>query len=287
MNFTPIVIARFLDALTVGENEVIGWQAGPYIVDAGPTSRPRLALRAERTGTRAAFVNELPALKRLNHAGWSVFLRAPKRLIYADDITCEALAEMERDGIEPRAVTRTSAKSHQVWLLLPPDIDACQLYRALVARYGADPGATPSESGAARLGRCPEFRNTKPTRGEWVKLVSSTKKSLNEGGIRVLRDLAAAHAEDDGEASTANTAARAWRAGQSPPRRSAPDALAQAPSGIDRSRADCSWAMSQLRRGAPALEVEASLAASAAGRGKPDPNGYARRTVNAARRFLS
>lgn len=278
MDRTLIAVTRFLSALKIKVDEEISWEAGPYSDDCVWTFKRRWR------GSRSDLIAAIPTLTKLNRIGWSIFIRPPSRLIYIDDMTINSRDALQACGVQPCATVQTSQDRLQVWLSVPPSVDAADLYVAIEQRFGADAGARPSRNGTSRLGRLPGFINTKPTRNkQWVLLLNAMTRLESESSEHVIRELAASRKS----LNTPPAPPRAMSAAP-PPRQPSSPAAAIRRSGTDSSPSgkDCSDAMRMLARRVPAAEVEAMLLARATARNKHSPNDYARRTVAAALRFL-
>lgn len=164
----------------------------------------------------------------------------------------------------PTAVIRTSRGRYQaLWRIEPCDPRRAERsLRALASHYRTDPAATD----CARVLRLPGFRSRK--RNEEVRL----ERFLDGPPARV----------EDFERSLPGVD----RGGSPQRRRARRGGSRAARGGRDRSQSgrDWAWTREQLRRGRPAGEVEAALAARRTD--KPNPAYYAARTVSRALQSL-
>lgn len=203
-----------------------------------------------------------------NTAGADVYIRpAPGHdwpVVFLDDVSARcARAVASRYG---SLVVRTSAVEEggcHLWLRVSAALDEArrkQVQRWLARRAGADPASTSGE----HWGRLAGMRNHKRG-GVWVNVVGSSRRPPWE---------------------PARVAARLTTELS---RRAAPDRhctvrqrASEGTTGRDESVAEFAWCCHQLSRGAPPDWIEAALTERAQGRGKRNPEQYARRTVRAA-----
>ncbi len=203
----------------------------------------------------------VPWLKHENARGAHIFVRpdGEHALSLIDDLTAEAVADMEASGFEPGVLVETSPQNFQAWLnhgrALERELSTC-VAKALASRFGGDP----SSADWRHFGRLAGFTNQKPQRrlhdglAPFVRLKSSTGRIYRSAG-----DFLKAVAES---ASQANDAGR-----PSPYRATAVRSDIRPLSdfhndpryGGDLHRADMAWALHAASRGLSEQEIEAEI----------------------------
>lgn len=121
-----------------------------------------------RTMTPTEILADLPRLRRANAAGCSILVRGPRDedhdLVLVDDLPPVTIAaRMAADGVAPAVLIETSPGQGQVWVKLGEPTPAPvrhEIARALMERYGGDPGAVDPH----QAGRLAGFTNPKPER---------------------------------------------------------------------------------------------------------------------------
>lgn len=265
-----------------------------------------------RRGTAAELLDErnLAWLRRQNALGHGIYVRpAPlsdgtaEPVAFVDDLDAAALARIEADGYRWAALIESSPGRFQGWIRLAEGplprevVTACA--KALAAEYGGDP----SSADWRHYGRAAGFTNTKPERrgdrgAPFCRLVS-VWRGVTEAARRLLERVR--------EALSPRRAAAAARRVIEPPAPGAGRLLPAppvAPSGLAEafraawdgartrdqsdSARDIAAAIRLIARGADPAAVRAALLAASPRLAERhhDPEDYARRTVQAAVRWV-
>jgi hypothetical protein len=117
-----------------------------------------------KTWDKETVLRSVPYLKHQNMQGNHIYIRphGEHGLTLVDDLTAQAVKQMERDGFTPAVLTETSPRNFQAWVKhsgaekLPTAIST-EAARELATRYGGDPGSADWR----HFGRLAGFTNCK------------------------------------------------------------------------------------------------------------------------------
>lgn len=247
-------------------------ESGIEKFDLGVSRSGKFQQRGLDDLTLTEVLRRLEWLRAENRVGTEIYFRPagkfPWPIVVLDDLT---LAQTEKLGKKYQAwIVETSSKRLQSWILtngkplLPWQRYAVQ--KKIVGLGWGDPGAVSGD----RFGRIPGFKNWKRG-GQWVNLIGSPNNQeglirLNPWG-RVLN----LSALDPAGTRPAHYAGGERGEGE----------MDQSSSG-----AEFGWCCGWLRKGLDPEEGIRRLTLRAQERGKPSPEKYARRTIEAAKRAV-
>jgi hypothetical protein len=272
------VVTRFLAALGC-----VGYDLAFHSEPTGAFDR-RFDLNAERV------VDMVPAILRRNFRGDHIYVRpaGAHAMVLVDDLTLGALSSMERAGVRPAAIVRTSESNHQAWVRLSPEPVSAPIRKAVARGLAVTFGGDRGSADAVHFGRMAGFLNMKPKhigpdgRHPWAVLWDADGRTAMAG----LDLIAKAEAE---LAEMAMRVGTAFPFGGSIPSADASAAWLEVETDLterfgpppDRSARDFGIVMRLFRRGHHPGPVLDALVASRADRGQ-DALRYAERTIGKA-----
>lgn len=118
-----------------------------------------------RTWNASEILKSLDWLKRENHSGANIYVRAdrekPSRLVLIDDLTRDALAKLRASEHAPAVVVQTSPANWQAWIKLDED-EQDQIRREIARLLCREYGGDENSADAQHFGRLAGFTNRKP-----------------------------------------------------------------------------------------------------------------------------
>lgn len=153
-----------------------------------PDAKGREPIMVPRVWDASSLLNSISWLRHQNRDGRNIYIRphGEHRLSLIDDLTQDAIKQMNGAGFTPALVVETSPGNFQAWLKHPETLDkemGTAAARALAQRFGGDTGAADWR----HYGRLSGFTNRKtkyrdPATGlhPFVKLVEASGQVYSE-----------------------------------------------------------------------------------------------------------